>query len=158
MEGNATIDWKTEEEFRENAYRFYYKCKKEIRMPYAEDIFIETVCAAFAVMKKGQKPNLELYERNAINAIIALNQKMTPNKVKTEIRRVINGSEIGEASDGPWFDLCCEFRRKATRQYKDWNEYCKAVSEKEKKFLSQIKRITKRTRDIMNLVITIELL
>ena len=158
MEENATIDWKTEEEFRENAYRFYHKCKNEIRMPYAEDIFIETICAIFAVIRKGQKPNLDLFERNAVNAIIALNQKMTPNKVRTEIRRVINGNEIGEDSYGRWFDLCCEFRRKVTRQYLAWNEYCKAISEKEKSVLSGRKRVRQRSRDIIHLVITVELL
>ena len=158
MEENTTIDWKTEEEFRKNAYRFYHKCKNEIRMPYAEDIFIETVCAIFAVMRKGQRPNLDLYEGNAINSIIALNQEMTPNNVKKEIRKVITGNEIGEASYGRWFDLCCEFRRKATRQYENWNKYCKAIAEKEKKFLFQRKRVTQRCRDIVHLVITIELL
>ena len=77
---------------------------------------------------------------------------------KKEIRKVINGSEIENASYGRWFDLCCEFRRKVTRKYQEWNEYCTAISEKEKKFLFQRKRVTQRCRDIIHLVITIKLL
>ena len=157
MGEKAIVDWKTEEQFRENAKWFYKKCKNEIRMPYSEVMFLETVCATFSVMRKGENPNLSLIEKIAVKAIKDVYPEMLVCDIKKVIRGVLNGEKIGEAPYGRWFDFCCEFRYKVERYYSYRNIYCRKIAEKERKIISN-KRLTIIQKDAIHLILTIELL
>ena len=153
----SVLDWKTEEQFRKNAERFYEISKQKLRMPYSKEIFIETVCATFSVMRSGEKNNIALIEKIAVKAINELYPQMRVYDIKKRIREIFNGQEIGDASYGRWFDFCCKFRCLIEKNYSYRNIYCRDIAEKEREVISN-KRHTIIQKDVIHLILTIELL
>ena len=157
MNINTAIDWKTDEQFRKNAEKFYQICKNQIRMPYSEVIFVETACAIFEVVRKNNKANLALIENVASNQIKKICVDMRVTSIRKAVREVLEGEEIGDSPDGRWFDFCCEFRYKIMKRYFLRNEYCRKIADKERKMIDY-HIPTNLQKDLIHLAITIELL
>ena len=157
MQEKTTIDWKTDEQFRENAKRFYQKCKDELRMPYSEVVFVETACAIFESVRKKNKANMVMIEELAIKAIKNIYPDMRKRNIKKEVIELLRGEAIGDAPDGRWFDFCCEFRCRIMKRYSLRNEYCRKIAEKERKII-EYHVPSNIQKDLIHLAITIELL
>ena len=157
MVEKTIIDWKTDEQFRKNAKWFYQECKNKLRMPYSEDVFVETVCAIYEVMRKENKADITLIKKKAINAIKTTCPDSRIRDIRSLVIHVIDGEGVGNEPYGRWFDFCCEYRYKIMKRYSLRNEYCKKIADKERKIINYHVP-TKLQRDIIHLAITIELL
>ena len=159
MQKNTNWGCKTEQQFRENAMRFFLICREKQRMPYLEGVFIEIVCMLYAILKDGGRPTISFVEKGAVERIKKLYPEMSKNEILKKIREIYKGEKIKELFDEDWFDFCCNFRHIASSNYSQWNEYCVNVTCKQYDCEHQYKTSYRCfQKEIVHLLLTIELL
>lgn len=154
MKEKVSIFETNEEQFKENAKVFYRNCKKVMRMPYQEGVFVETVCAVSALLRKGEKPKVPLIEEIARNPIKEMYPDMLIKDIKKDIRGIFYGEGTGYGPCWQWINYCWEYRHKLRQEL--WVEDHHKISAKEDKL--KMHEFTRFQRDISILVLTIDTL
>ena len=125
-------------------------------MPYDEVIFVETVTAVYKLLKDGERPCFPLIEEIAIKPIKTIYPEMLIGEIRKEIKEVVKGTEVNVGPYWQWCNFCWEYRHKFREGY--WKKDDDEIYDKEQKICGELKIISPNQRDVLKLILTIDLI